>query len=193
MLICMSNSHATNSGRHRLCQVWLPSPCGCVQMPGVLMGGQAGGLWWYHLCGMAHSHGPLSLVSRPLPLGPAALAATPEPSWVCSRYSVVSQLLGPWNVCFRLLSIWGFMSLSCCNLDYRTCDPIMASLSSSTPIADLASVQPHWAWCSRTWATSWGSSRLQAASPLGGPCLSRNYGWRGPRALCCLVSDVLRG
>lgn len=178
----MSSSHATSGGRHRLCQVWLLSPCGCVQMPGLAeaggtdgrSGGRPGvlssvwdGTFLCPSCLWSSVHSPwvqqllLPLLSHP---------------WVCGRYSMVSQFLGPWNVCFRLLSICGFLSLSCCNLDHRTCDPIMASLSSSTPIADLASVQPHWVGLVfRTWATSWGSSRLQAASPLGGPCLSRNY------------------
>ena len=199
----MSSSHATSGGRHRLCQVWLPFPCGCIQMPGLAeaggVGRRSGGrpvglgviicLGWHILMSL------LSLVIHPLPLGPAALAAAPEPS------------LGPWRI-FRCVpvsgplecllqapltmgfSLWGFVSLKCCN---RTCDPIVASLPSSTPIADLASVQAHWAWWSWTWATSWGSSRSQAASPLGGPGLSRNYGWRGPHALCCLIADVLRG
>ena len=169
------------------------SKCQGSQRREVLAGGQEGGLWVLVLSPVWD--GTFSCPSRLWSsvhypwVQPRSLPLLSHP-WVRGRYSTVSQFLGPWNVCFRLLSIWGFMSLKCCN---RSCDPIIDSLPSSTPIADSASVRSHWAWWSRTWATSWGSSRSQAASPFGGPSVSRNYGWRGPCALCCLVADVLRG
>ena len=129
------------------------SKCQSSQRLEVLAGGQEGGLWVLVLSPVWD--GTFSCPSRLWSsvhypwVQPRSLPLLSHP-WVRGGYSTVSQFLGPWNVCFRPLSIWGFVSLMCCN---RTCDPIIDSLPSSTPIADLASVRSHWAWWSQTWAT----------------------------------------
>ena len=104
----------------------------------MLAGGQAGGLWVLVLSSVWD--GTFSCPSRLWSsihypwVQQLSLPLLSHP-WVHGRYSAVSRFLGPWNVCFRLLSLWAFVSLKCCN---RTCDPIMASLPSSTPTADLS-------------------------------------------------------
>ena len=85
------------------------SKCQGSQRPEVLAGGQVGGLWVLVLssvwdgtfscpsCLWSSIHYPwVQQLSLPLLSHP----------WVRGGYSAVSQFLGPWNVCFRLLSPW---------------------------------------------------------------------------------------